>query len=115
MSPRQDEVRAQESVFVMISVSSNRLGRDLTWDFYQRHCQILCDRYKGRLLAQLVKSLTDDFCSEERAVEVEQFFREHPHPGAERSIQQSLETIRLNAAWLQRDRQALADFLAQCQ
>ena len=61
-------------------------------------------RRQGRLLAQLVKSLTDDFCSEERAVEVEQFFREHPHPGAERSIQQSLETIRLNAAWLQRDR-----------
>ncbi|XP_037078084.1 puromycin-sensitive aminopeptidase-like [Pollicipes pollicipes] len=110
-----DEVRAQESVFVMISVSSNRIGRDLTWDFYKQNWQILCDRYKGRLLAQLVKSLTDDFCTLERAEEVEQFFCQHPHPGAERSIQQALETIRLNAAWLQRDRDALAQYLAQCQ
>ncbi|XP_043237159.1 puromycin-sensitive aminopeptidase-like [Amphibalanus amphitrite] len=110
-----DEVRAQESVFVMISVSANRLGHELTWDFYKRNCQILCDRYKGRLLAQLVKSLTEDFTTEERALEVEQFFVEHPHPGAERSILQSLETIRLNAAWLQRDRQALSEYLAQCQ
>ncbi|XP_037076825.1 puromycin-sensitive aminopeptidase-like [Pollicipes pollicipes] len=42
-----DEVRAQESVFVMISVSSNRIGRDLTWDFYKQNWQILCDRYKA--------------------------------------------------------------------
>ena len=66
-------------------------------------------------MAQLVKSLTEDFTTEERAVEVEQFFLEHPHPGAERSILQALETIRLNAAWLQRDRQLLAEFLAQFQ
>jgi len=108
-----DEVRAQESVFVIISVSSNRLGQDLTWEFYKQKCELLCDRYKGRLLAQLVKSLTDDFCTEARALEVEAFFQAHPHPGAERSIQQSLETIRLNAAWLQRDQASIAQFLAQ--
>ena len=38
----------------MISVSANRLGHELTWDFYKRNCQILCDRYKVRCRVSLL-------------------------------------------------------------
>jgi hypothetical protein len=34
---------------------------------------------------------------------VEAFFTAHPCPSAERTIKQSLETIRSNAAWVKRD------------
>jgi puromycin-sensitive aminopeptidase len=65
----------------------------------------------GFLLARLVKHTTENFASEEDAEEVEAFFRDHPSPGTERTVQQSCESIRLNAAWLRRDREATREYL----
>ncbi|KAJ8884436.1 hypothetical protein PR048_016293 [Dryococelus australis] len=65
----------------------------------------------GFLLARLVKYSTENFANEACALEVEQFFKDHHSPGAERTVQQSCETIRLNAAWLERDRDAIKAYL----
>ncbi|XP_075978540.1 puromycin-sensitive aminopeptidase [Anticarsia gemmatalis] len=99
-----DEVRAQDTVFVIVSVAVSKNGRDLAWEFFKDHWQQFMDRYQGGfLLARLVKSTTENFASEASAAEIEQFFRAHQSPGTERSVQQALETVRLNAAWLRRD------------
>lgn len=58
-----------------------------------------------------MKYLTENFATEERAQEVEKFFEEHAFPGTERTVSQSVETIRLNAAWLQRDLPAVTAYL----
>lgn len=65
----------------------------------------------GFLLARLVKYLTENFATEEKATEVEQFFKENEFPGTERTVSQSVETIRLNAAWLQRDLSNITEYL----
>ena len=44
-------------------------------------------------------SLTQRFNTMQMHDEVEAFFAEHPAPAAERTVRQSLERIRLNAAW----------------
>lgn len=62
-------------------------------------------------MARIVKIITENFVTEERAIEVEQFFKENNCPAAERSIQQSIETIRLNAAWLNRDLPTITEYL----
>ncbi|KOB73217.1 putative Aminopeptidase N [Operophtera brumata] len=99
-----DEVRAQDTVFVIVSVAISRHGRDLAWSFFKEHWQEFMNRYQGGfLLARLVKSTTENFASEPAAQEIEEFFRTHASPGTERSVQQALETVRLNAAWLRRD------------
>ncbi|CAH0694094.1 unnamed protein product [Spodoptera exigua] len=99
-----DEVRSQDTVFVIVSVAVSKNGRDLAWEFFKDHWQQFMDRYQGGfLLARLVKSTTENFASETSAQEIEQFFRTHQSPGTERSVQQALETVRLNAAWLRRD------------
>uniref|UniRef100_S4PRY9 Aminopeptidase n=1 Tax=Pararge aegeria TaxID=116150 RepID=S4PRY9_9NEOP len=99
-----DEVRSQDTVFVVVSVAVSRNGRDLAWQFFKDHWQEFMDRYQGGfLLARLVKSTTENFASEACAQDIEEFFRTHHSPGAERSVQQALETVRLNAAWLRRD------------
>lgn len=67
----------------------------------------------GFLLARLVKYTTENFASEEVAAEIEAFFRDHHSPGTERTVQQSCETIHLNAAWLQRDREAIREYLSR--
>lgn len=66
----------------------------------------------GFLLARLVKYLTENFASEEKAQEVEKFFKENEFPGTERTVSQSVETIRLNAAWLERDLPNIIEYLS---
>jgi puromycin-sensitive aminopeptidase len=66
----------------------------------------------GFLLSRLVKYTTENFASEKDAAEIEAFFRGHHCPGTERTVQQSCETVRLNAAWLQRDRDAVREYLS---
>jgi puromycin-sensitive aminopeptidase len=69
-------------------------------------------RYKsGFLLTELTKSVSERFLTAEQADTVETFFREHPMAGSERSVAQAVETVRLNAAWLARDRDAVHKFL----
>lgn len=108
----QDEVRSQDSVFVIISVANNVLGRNLAWEFFKENWSELMNRYQGGfLLARLVKFITENFASEDMAQEVENFFKEHKSPGTERTVMQSLESIRRNASWLNRDIEAIKEFL----
>lgn len=107
-----DEVRAQDAVFVIASVAINPLGRDLSWTYFKENWKILLNQYQGGfLLTRLVKHLTENFASEEKALEIENFFKSHDFPGTERTVQQSIETIKLNTAWLQRDLAKITEYL----
>ena len=55
--------------------------------------------------------MCENFASEDKAVEVEKFFQDHPYPGTERTVQQATESIRLNVDWLKRDYQDIKTFL----
>ncbi|KAK3888299.1 hypothetical protein Pcinc_007638 [Petrolisthes cinctipes] len=107
------EVRNQDTVFVIISVAMTAPGRSAAWAFFKKHYQELVDRYEGGyLVTRLIKYITENFTSEDMAREVEAFFKDRQIPGTERTVQQSLETIRLNAAWLNRDQQTIKKYLA---
>lgn len=54
---------------------------------------------------------TSGFVTEEKAVEVETFFKKNPTPSAERVVKQNCEAIRLNTKWLERDSQAIQEWL----
>ncbi|XP_063599829.1 puromycin-sensitive aminopeptidase-like [Penaeus indicus] len=109
-----DEVRNQDTVFVIISVAMTAPGRSAAWAFFKKHHEDLVDRYEGGyLVTRLIKYITENFATEEMASEVEAFFQERLIPGTERTVQQSLETIRLNAAWLQRDQDAIKKYLTE--
>lgn len=107
-------VRSQDSVHLIGSIAKNRAGRDISWQFFKDNFVLLKGRYaSGFLLSHLVKSCSERFLTEEAAAEVETYFIEHPLPGSERNVAQSVETIRLNSAWLSRDGQDIANFLKQ--
>lgn len=107
-----DEVRAQDAVFVIASVAINPLGRELAWTYFRENWMVLLNQYTGGfLLTRLVKHLTENFASDRKAHEVEIFFRNHSFPGTERTVQQSIETINLNAAWIDRDLARITKYL----
>ncbi len=54
-----------------------------------------------------------DFCSEEKAKEVEDFFAQRKAPAADRAIKQAVEKIRSNARWLTTDGPAMQRWFAE--
>ena len=109
-----DDVRAQDSVFIIGGVARNRNGRDLAWQFFKENFVMLKERYSsGFLLAHLVKSVTERFLTGEMACGIENYFEENTLPGAVRNVKQAVETIRLNVAWLARDGEAMKNFFSK--
>ena len=100
------EVRSQDAVGVIVGVAINNpgLGRDLAWAFIQEHWDELYRRYapSGFLIRRLVQ-VSEGFTTPARAKEVQAFFRRRSAPEVARAVQQSLEKVRINTAWLTRN------------
>ncbi|MDA0797520.1 MAG: M1 family metallopeptidase [Chloroflexi bacterium] len=108
-----DEVRSQDTMIVVVQAAGNKDGRDLTWQFIKDNWAEFDRRYgKGGFAIMRIVGITGGFTSMERHDEVERFFEEHPTPSAARTIQQSLERIRLSVRWLELNRDAVGSWLA---
>lgn len=55
--------------------------------------------------------MTENFATDEKADEIEAFFAKKNTDGLERTVQQSLEIIRNNSAWLRRDGDLIKRYL----
>lgn len=107
-----DKVRAQDTGFVIAGVIGSVLGRELGWKFITDNWAEIHRRYQGGfLLARLLKSMIENFVSEEKAKEIEEFFAKNPAPAAERAISQALENVRLNAVWMENQSAAVVRYL----
>lgn len=108
-------MRSQDSVSVICAVSSNtstKLSSELAWKYIKDNWDLIYSRYSsGFLLTRLVKSCTENFATLEDAKEIEEFFKKHPIPSAQRSLQQGLESIHVNATLLDRNKDALKTYL----
>jgi len=111
---KPDYVRSQDTISVVTGVASNLHGRELAWEFVKANWPEFDRRYGGGGfgLMRLV-SICGQFTDEDHLDEVESFFREHPAPAADRTIRQSLERIRLNIKWLERNRSELASWFSR--
>ena len=108
-----DEVRSQDAMSVIVQTAGNKDGRDLAWRFAQDNWAELDRRYgKGGFAIMRLVGITGGFTTMERHDEVKAFFETHPAPSATRTIQQSLERIRLNVKWLERNRDVVGEWLA---
>ena len=103
-----DEVRVHDTVSVITMVAGNTQGRDLAWQFLKDNWAELDRRYgEGGFAIMRLVGIASAFTTLEMHDDVERFFTDNSAPGAARTISQSLERIRLNAAWLERNRDEL--------
>ncbi len=106
-----DEVRSQDTVLIISALAANVRGRSLAWGFLRENWSEFDRRYgDGGFDMMRLVGIVDSFSSTSRHDEVADFFAAHPTPSADRAIRQALERIRLNAAWLQRNRQTLRHY-----
>ncbi len=106
-------VRHQNSLHIIASVWHNPHGRYLAWDYVKKHWELLKKRYAGGHYFTRVFAAAGDFTKNEDADEMESFVLENPVPEARRTIAQSLEQIRSNAAWITRDKEKIDRFLVR--
>ena len=108
-----DRVRTHEAIGVIVRTAMSPKGRGLAWRFMTENWDEVYRRYgEGGFGLMYLVETTSGFTSSERLEEVERFFRDHPTPAAERTIRQSVEKIRQNIAWLDKNRDSLANWLA---
>lgn len=106
-----DEVRDQDRVTGIGSIGVNH--PPVAWKIFMDKKDFFRSIYGcNHLIRYTVKYCTENFVSEKMATEIEQFFKENKFPGTERTVQQSLEKIRLKAAWLERDSDKIKVFLS---
>ncbi len=105
-------VRPQDSVGILSSVGVNSLGRDIWWSFIQKNWKTLVSRYGegGLTLAKTVKAISGS-AELKHLSSFKKFFATHPAPGAKRAIEQVLERLEGNIAWLKRDAKIIENYL----
>ena len=71
------EVLAQHTLNIVSSVAlGSSTGRRIAWDFFRLRWAEFSERFQGAfLLARIVKTLTKNFATEEKALEVDTFFK----------------------------------------
>ncbi len=109
-----EDIRSQDSVLVIVSLAANRFGRRLAWEFIKDNWEEFDRRYGGGGFALMrLVSISGGFTTLEMQNDVQEFFRLNPAPSAQRTIQQSIERIGLNIAWLSKNRDGLAKWFSQ--
>eukprot|EP00002_Diphylleia_rotans_P015932 TRINITY_DN3086_c0_g1_i4.p1 TRINITY_DN3086_c0_g1~~TRINITY_DN3086_c0_g1_i4.p1 ORF type:complete len:798 (-),score=182.20 TRINITY_DN3086_c0_g1_i4:58-2451(-) len=108
-----EEVRTQDTYIVIAAASGSVLTRKATWQFMKDNWTTFNQKFgTGQFLfGRMISFATSKFTTEAMAAEIEAYFAENPVPQAERTIKQSLESIRSNARWLARERERVAVFL----
>ncbi|MFA5841010.1 MAG: M1 family metallopeptidase [Candidatus Paceibacterota bacterium] len=105
-------VRIQDTVGILSGVGANPHGRDIWWNFIQKNWKTLVSRYGegGLTLGRAVKAISGS--SEEKHLKnFKKFFANHEAPGAKRAIEQIIERLESNVAWLKRDKKIIEKFL----
>ena len=106
------EVRSQDVYIVLGGIAANPVGRDLTWQFMKENWDAFRKMYeKGKLMARMISPVCGPLASFADEEDVRSFFEAHPVADAKRTIEQVLESIRINARWFERDRHAFAGWL----
>ncbi len=105
-------VRKQDTIGILSSVGANPLGRDIWLSFVQKNWKTLVARYGdgGHTLARLVKAIAGS-AEEKHFKQYKKFFTTHEAPGAKRAVQQVIEHLEGNVAWLKRDGKKIEKFL----
>ncbi|CAG8520004.1 9044_t:CDS:10 [Paraglomus brasilianum] len=108
-----DQVRSQDIHHAFLGYQSNRKARRPLWAFIKANWNKFYERYSKSmtLFGNIVRFGTQNFASEADIADIENFFKGKDTKDITRPLQQSIEKIRSNAAWLERDAKDVKDWL----
>lgn len=108
-------VRSQDIIYLTRTCGSNHIGRRMTWEHVKTNWSIYYKRFGLgggiSLLGRVVSTGCQEFSQLKDAEDVEAFFKQHECHTIDRTIQQSLERIKMHSRWLSSNRDVVALFL----
>ncbi|KAG0041376.1 hypothetical protein BGZ83_001887 [Gryganskiella cystojenkinii] len=109
-----EAVRPQDIMYALAGLSANAKARLPTWEWVMANWQLLSDRYKssmGLLGACVQYPLAQ--CSDAALVkEVKEFFADKDTKDFQRALDQAIEGLNVNSAWVAREEQGLSEWLS---
>lgn len=113
-SKDEEYVRKQDYFTLMGSISGNRNGEALVWDYVRENWQTISDRFglNERNLGRLIPTITSRFTTQYKLNEMKSFFEAYPNAGAGVNARiQALETVENNIKWLATNQAPILDWL----
>jgi len=108
------DVRPQDTVKLVAAVFKHPKGKLLTWEWMKQHWDILDHRYGsgGFAITHLIRML-QDFSSQARLDDINNFFRDNPVPAAQRELARVQEEISGSMRWVAHSATPVCAWLAQ--
>ena len=107
------EVRSQDAKLFAAALLASPDARDLAWELIRQRWSELQKKTGEFVGNTVIVSALAAFCDTTAAKEIEAFFKTHPVPDAERTLQQSLERIASCSAFVTAQRPKLDAWLAK--
>jgi aminopeptidase N len=86
------KVRQQQYPLLFSVLLANTHAQDAAWGYLKEHWSDLAEKVTSFGGRGAVSAL-GNFCSDDKRADVARFFQQHPAPGAQRTVNQSLERI----------------------
>jgi glutamyl aminopeptidase len=109
-------VRKQDYFSLMASISNNRHGEALVWDYVREKWPEISTRFglNERNLGRMIPTITSRFTTEAKLNEMKAFFAQYPEAGAGANARiQALEAVQNNINWLAKNQQPIGEWLKQ--
>jgi len=114
----ENNVRAQDFLKCLITISKNPDGTSLVWDWVRNNWEFLVNRYtlNDRYLGEVIPSITNSFDTQTKLDELKAFFEKYPEAGAGADGRaKALETVSKNIKWLAKNHEIFKQwFCPQC-
>ena len=107
-----DEIRYHNTIGIVVGIGNNPSGSELAWDFLKNNWDEFNRRYgEGGFSLMRLVGTPSNFNTIEQLKDVESFYKSHPTVAADRSINQTIENIKINIAWLNQNSEELGNWL----
>ncbi|KAJ1734465.1 hypothetical protein LPJ61_001064 [Coemansia biformis] len=110
-----DKVRNQDLHKAISSIGNHGPSRERLWRWYQTNYDLLASRYRASMsyMGILIRLSAGEFTGRSKADEVERFLAERDTQKFQRVVDQTLERIRSNTRWLEKDRDDVRAWLTK--
>ncbi|MEX0932217.1 MAG: M1 family aminopeptidase [Candidatus Saccharimonadales bacterium] len=111
---KDPEVKLQEKTYWISSCLMNRHNNQLAWSWLQNNWEWYLNLFRNTHdVGSVISSIGYTFQDKKVAREVAKFFDKNGYGGITRSVDQAIETIKLQAEWVERDQDALRKYLVE--
>ena len=111
-------IRKQDGTKVISSIGSNRIGRDLTWDWLRSNWDQISSYFDTAIsssVGKMVSSIASDFNTELKLKELEEFYETNKAHlrTARKDTKIAIQWVRVNIAWMENNFKTIVTWLDQ--